>query len=204
MTGRRWLIAGLVAALVGLAGVGVMASPWWGGAPRAYGGAYGPGSPAACGYGPGMMAGYGSGNGSGCGGYGPGSGFGPGYRPGMMRGYWGYWGRGGASGGGTTGSGAKTPTASVTVTMDNLRYDPAQITVKVGTTVAFVNADTVPHNVVNATLGQTTGTPAFASPLIPPGGSWAHTFSLVGTFPILCTVPGHAAAGMVGTVTVTP
>lgn len=119
-----------------------------------------------------------------------------GYGPGMM---WGYWG----SGSGTPGATTPSATASVTVQMDDLKFDPADITVKVGTTVAFVNSDNVPHDVVNASLSNPGGAPAFASPLIPPGGSWTYTFTQAGTFPILCAVPGHAQAGMVGTVTVT-
>ena len=212
MAGGRWLIAGLVAVLVGVAGVGAMAAPWWGGGAGTSGAAYGPGGGPGYGYGPGMMWGYGQGYGPG---YGPGcasgctpdygSGYGPGYGPGMMRGFW--WGGaapGSSGSGGSTGGSRTATAASVTVRMDNLRYDPAQITIKVGTTVAFVNDDDVPHNVVNGTLNGANATPAFASPLIPPGGSWTHTFNTAGTFPILCTVPGHAAAGMVGTVTVTP
>ncbi|MBX6351629.1 MAG: hypothetical protein IRZ11_09015, partial [Clostridia bacterium] len=32
----------------------------------------------------------------------------------------------------------------------------------------------------------------------------SYTFDEAGTYPYLCTVPGHAQAGMVGTVTVVP
>jgi len=97
-----------------------------------------------------------------------------------------------------------TAPATVTVKLDDLRFSPAQITVKVGTTVAFTNTGEVAHDVINASLQNPSATPAFASPIIPPGGTWSYTFDQAGSFSILCNVAGHAQAGMVGTVTVTP
>ena len=59
----------------------------------------------------------------------------------------------GCSGGATTGGGATTPPATTgggggtTITEKNFTFNPANVMVKAGDTVTFVNNDSAPHNV---------------------------------------------------------
>ena len=65
------------------------------------------------------------------------------------------------TGGYPTAAPAITTTASVsgnTIVIQNMAYNPAQITVKAGSIVRWVNKDTVPHSVV------------FTDPAIPSSG----------------------------------
>ena len=85
-------------------------------------------------------------------------------------------------------------TASNTVEMSGMSFIPAQITVKVGTTVTWTNNDSFAHTATSdSSGGWDTGN-------IAGGKSAAHTFNTAGTFPYRCTY--HAAMGMVGTVIV--
>ncbi|HVM90550.1 MAG TPA: plastocyanin/azurin family copper-binding protein [Verrucomicrobiae bacterium] len=58
-------------------------------------------------------------------------------------------------------------------------FVPTTDTVKVGTTVTWVNRDTMVHNV--------TGT-GFSSGDIQPGASWSHTFGSTGSYDYHCTI----------------
>lgn len=116
----------------------------------------------------------------------------------------------GGSGGGSEGvseGGVLSGEATVDI-VSGLRYSPADITVKVGTKVTWVNRDTsgMVHDVASGVLSgsdlKLDG--RFHSPMLGQGQSWSYTFDEAGTYPYLCTVPGHAQAGMVGTVTVVP
>ncbi|MDE1769575.1 MAG: cupredoxin domain-containing protein [Thaumarchaeota archaeon] len=66
-------------------------------------------------------------------------------------------------------------------------FDPAEISVKAGTTVVWTNADSVSHTV---TSGDPNAGPSgtFDSNLIKPGNTFNHVFSSVGTTPYFCTV----------------
>lgn len=92
---------------------------------------------------------------------------------------------------------------TATVELKNMKFQPAKLTVKKGTTVTFVNKDAMEHDVVQTEpkqLGK--GQPGFDSQVISAGKSWTYTFDKPGVYPILCTQASHWAAGMVGTVTV--
>lgn len=82
------------------------------------------------------------------------------------------------------------------VAIKNFAFDPSVITVKVGTSVTWVNNDTVPHDVVSDIDGA-----VFTSPLLKTGESFQFTFDKVGSFSYRCGVHPAMAAG---TVTVTP
>ena len=171
-------IALAVLAGAGLVGVGVgvgVAASWHGNGGYA--------TPAA------MMNGYGMMNGAGSmmGG------------AGMMQG-------GGMMNGGSMmgGAAASVPPAidgatAVTVTTDNLSFSPASLTGTVGQAlnVTVRNIDEVVHDMTIPALG--------VHAVVQPGQS--VTFGIrptsAGTYPFLCTVAGHAQAGMRGVLTVT-
>ncbi|NNH71951.1 cupredoxin family copper-binding protein [Nocardia uniformis] len=99
----------------------------------------------------------------------------------------------------TTGSTSAAATSgppaatSVTVTVDDMKFSPAAITVKAGDTVTWKFEDRVPHSVQgigDAAMGI--NSPIFTS------GEWSHTFTVPGTYRYLC--PLHPQ--MKGTVTV--
>ncbi len=80
------------------------------------------------------------------------------------------------------------------VSIDNGKYRPKNLTVKVGTTVTWTNNDTVPQSVTSDSPG------VFDSGLLQPGGTWTYTFSTAGTFPY----HSSATKTTVGSITVTP
>ena len=69
------------------------------------------------------------------------------------------------------------------------KFDPPDLSIKTGTTVQFVNADTKPHT-VNADDGS------FASGPIKPGAAYTHTFGQPGDIPYYCDF--HGKVGHVG------
>lgn len=84
------------------------------------------------------------------------------------------------------------------VSMVDLDFVPADFTIPADTDiqVTATNDGALPHNwtVVNT---------SFATPTDDPGQAMTITVNLPeGKYPVECTVPGHAAAGMVGTLTV--
>ncbi|MGI0045928.1 MAG: cupredoxin domain-containing protein [Nitrosotalea sp.] len=66
-------------------------------------------------------------------------------------------------------------------------FDPASLSVKVGTTVVWTNQDSASHTV---TSGDPSGGPSgtFDSGLIKPGNTFKYTFASAGTTPYYCTV----------------
>jgi plastocyanin len=99
--------------------------------------------------------------------------------------------------GGTAASTAGgAPAAAATVTIRNFAFTPATLTVRVGTTVTWVNDDQTPHTVrfADRSIAQ--------SPDLSAGGgqqSWSHTFTTAGTYPYICGIHTY----MTGTVKVT-
>lgn len=93
----------------------------------------------------------------------------------------------------------------VVVEMRRMRFGPEEIRIAPGTTVVFVNADPMEHNVVQTTVaGLAAREPeGFRSPVLRPGETFRYTFHEEGAYPILCDVGGHHLAGMVGSVIVT-
>jgi plastocyanin len=68
-----------------------------------------------------------------------------------------------------------------TVTMANVAFGPASITVSVGTVITWQNNDGISHTSTSDTGIWDTGT-------IPPGGSKTTAFNTAGAFPYHCTV----------------
>jgi plastocyanin len=85
--------------------------------------------------------------------------------------------------------------------VDNKCYDPATVTVPVGTTVVWKNGDSQGHTITSGTAGADTFGEEFDSsfPLMKPEATFEHTFDKVGEFPYFCQVHPY----MVGKVIVT-
>jgi plastocyanin len=85
----------------------------------------------------------------------------------------------------------------VEIIMQNIAYQPAEITITVGTTVTWVNNDSVVHNVISGTRENPTG--VIQSPDIFGGETFSFTFEEPGTYEYYCSY--HP--GMSATITVT-
>ena len=76
------------------------------------------------------------------------------------------------------------------VMIDNFTFEPAQLTVKVGTTVTWKNRDDIPHTLVSA--GK------FRSKTLDTDDSFSFTFTTAGEYKYFCSLHPH----MTGTVKV--
>ncbi len=91
-------------------------------------------------------------------------------------------------------SGAPAAASGTSISINNAKYRPKNLTVKVGTTLTWTNNDSVPQSVTSDTPGT------FDSGLLQPGKTWSYTFSQAGTFPYHST----ATTTTFGSITVTP
>lgn len=90
-----------------------------------------------------------------------------------------------------------TQASSQTVTLVNTSFDPKQLTVPVGTTVVWVNKDSMAHTV-------TADDKSFNSGNLNSGETFKFTFTKAGTFPYYCQYHGGPkGVGMSGVITVT-
>lgn len=113
-------------------------------------------------------------------------------------------------------SSGPTPVADVHhVKARDLAFDQTQLAVPVGAevTLNLTNVGALEHNwvLVNDAVEPALATPAdainqAASEILAGGKSTTLTFTApaAGSYQYICTVPGHALAGMVGTLTVVP
>src|SRR3974390_2933687 len=69
------------------------------------------------------------------------------------------------------------------VTIDNFTFAPAELTVKVGTTVTWTNHDDIPHTVVSA--GK------FRSKTLDTDNSYSFTFTAAGDYKYFCSLHPH-------------
>ncbi len=76
------------------------------------------------------------------------------------------------------------------VTIDNFTFQPAELTVKAGTTVTWKNRDDIPHTIVSA--GK------FRSKTIDTDDSFSFTFTAAGDYKYFCSLHPH----MTGTIKV--
>jgi plastocyanin len=67
------------------------------------------------------------------------------------------------------------------VTIQNMSFSPASLTVVMGTTVTWTNKDNITHTV-------TADDASFDSGSIAPGSSYSRTFSTKGSFPYHCKI----------------
>jgi len=91
---------------------------------------------------------------------------------------------------GSTRARAEGTTGDTKVSIDNFTFQPAQLTVKVGTTVTWTNHDDIPHTVVSA--GK------FRSKTLDTDDSFAFTFTAAGDYKYFCSLHPH----MTGTIKV--
>jgi len=88
------------------------------------------------------------------------------------------------------------PSSSVAIpvgaeSLGNRAYMPDELNVAVGTTVTWMNTDSISHTSTSNATGWNSG-------IVAPGGRFSFAFQTAGTFPYHCTI--HP--GMVGTVVV--
>jgi plastocyanin len=88
------------------------------------------------------------------------------------------------------------PSSSVAIavgasSLGDRAYAPDELTVPAGTTVTWMNADSVPHTSTSDATGWNSG-------VVAPGGQFSVAFQTPGSFPYHCTI--HP--GMVGRVVV--
>jgi plastocyanin len=88
---------------------------------------------------------------------------------------------------GASASSAPSPTGSATavagdaVSIDNMAFVPATLTVRAGSTVTWTNHDEEPHTVA-ANDGS------FHSPGMDSQGTYSHTFPTAGKFEYICSI----------------
>ena len=83
------------------------------------------------------------------------------------------------------------PAPGSKVEIDNFAFSPARITVKAGTTVAWLNADDTPHTVASSSK-------LFKSKVLDTDGSFSFTFTTPGMYEYFCSLHPY----MTGTVVV--
>ena len=67
-------------------------------------------------------------------------------------------------------------------------YNPSSLNVAPGTTVRWINNDTVPHTVTEAGTEGGLSVNKFDSGVFGPGQTYEHTFDQSGTFKYYCTI----------------
>src|ERR1700730_217467 len=69
------------------------------------------------------------------------------------------------------------------ITIDNFTFTPAELTVKVGTTVTWTNHDDIPHTIVSA--GK------FRSKALDTDNGFSFTFTAAGDYKYFCSLHPH-------------
>ena len=90
-------------------------------------------------------------------------------------------------------AGTAVPAGETVVLIQGMAYAPARVTVPAGTTIHWINRDTMGHTVTSSEGKWDSG-------LLQPGESWSRHFDTPGTYPYVCTPHPF----MTGTVVVTP
>ena len=97
-----------------------------------------------------------------------------------------------ASAGASSGGGGGT-----VVKLSGFKFDPASLTISVGTKVTFENDDGTEHTVTNGKDGTPESSPAFDMP-VGSGASVDFTFTKAGTYNVTCKI--HHSMNMTITV----
>ncbi len=90
-------------------------------------------------------------------------------------------------------AGGQALAADAQVKIANFTFDPPTLTVKAGTTVTWVNADDIPHVVLEKNR-------KFRSSALDTDDKFSQTFSTAGTVEYFCAIHPH----MTGKIVVTP
>ena len=85
------------------------------------------------------------------------------------------------AGTGNFAASAQQKSESVEVKIDNFSFGPTELTVKLGTTVTWINRDHIPHTVVSTDK-------VFKSKVLDTDEKYSYTFSNAGTFPYFCSI----------------
>lgn len=107
--------------------------------------------------------------------------------------------------------GSNVPTTSLEVTLTDFQFSPNQFTVPAGQEITLEAANTgaVLHDFIIMNLGQSAGTEytseddanMYLKIEVPAGGSESTSFiapAEPGEYEVVCGIPGHLQAGMVG------
>jgi plastocyanin len=86
----------------------------------------------------------------------------------------------GAGAGNVTASAQPKP-ETMEVKIDNFTFGPAELTVRVGTTITWTNRDDIPHTVVSTDK-------VFKSKVLDTDEKFSSTFSTPGSFPYFCSI----------------
>lgn len=94
-----------------------------------------------------------------------------------------------------------TTGGSLLVTMQNISYQPASLSVRVGQTVMWRNGEgsMIPHTTTSGSCsgGTCTANGMWDSPQLNPGGTFSFSFASAGTFTYYCRVHGAAMQGRI-------
>lgn len=74
----------------------------------------------------------------------------------------------------------------VEVKISNFSFQPAEITIKAGQTVRWVNLDSAPHKVASNPHPAHTDLPGLVSPMLNQGDNYQFTFTKAGAFGYHC------------------
>lgn len=85
------------------------------------------------------------------------------------------------AGAGNVAAGALQQPETIDVKVDNFTFGPAELTVRVGTTISWTNRDDIPHTVVSTDK-------VFKSKVLDTDEKFSFTFSTPGTFPYFCSI----------------
>lgn len=88
---------------------------------------------------------------------------------------------------GATASASASPRRAATVTLANFMFEPSTLTVPIGTTVTFVNADVTDHTASEGKDGLSAPHSRFDLRL-PRGGRASFTFTAPGTYAVTCRI----------------
>lgn len=78
---------------------------------------------------------------------------------------------------------AQQKASIIDVKIDNFSFEPAALTVPLGTTVTWTNRDDIPHTVVSNDDPK-----AFKSKVLDTDERFSFTFSKAGTYPYFCSI----------------
>ena len=100
------------------------------------------------------------------------------------------------------GSSVAQPAGSIKVTMTEYKFDPGDISAPAGKVVFYlINAGSISHDMV---IAKDDGTQVTRSELVSAGDQFVFTVDNIaaGKYKTFCDQPGHADAGMKGTLTI--